>query len=61
MEGFYPSDAPDLALMRALCEHLGVTAGDADLEAVRGFLDRILPALDDISRRLPPAVVPAGP
>jgi hypothetical protein len=48
----------ELALLRTLCERQGVSPEDADLEAVRGFLDVILPALEDLERRLPDDIGP---
>lgn len=41
-----------------MCERQGVSPEDADLEAVRGFLDVILPALEDLDRRIPGDIVP---
>ena len=49
-----PEPAPsELALLRAICERQGVSPTDVDLEAVRGFVDRVVPALAEIERRLP--------
>lgn len=49
-----PVPAPsELELLRALCERQGVSPTDADLEAVRGFVDRVVPALAEIERQLP--------
>ena len=50
----------ELELLRRLCERQGISPEDADLEAVRGFLDVILPALEDLERRIPDDVVPAS-
>lgn len=50
----------ELELLRTLCERQGISPEDADLEAVRGFLDVILPALEDLERRIPDDVVPAS-
>jgi len=36
----------------------GVHPTDADLDGVRDFLDRILPALADIEERIPPDAAP---
>ena len=36
----------------------GVFAEDEDLEGVLGFLERILPALDDLEERLPAEMTP---
>jgi hypothetical protein len=48
----------ELDLLRGLCERQGISPEDADLEAVRGFLDVILPALEDLERRIPDGSVP---
>jgi hypothetical protein len=48
-----------LDLLRHLADQQGVSPSDADLEAVRVFLDAILPALAEIDRRLPPDTPPA--
>jgi hypothetical protein len=45
-------DLPDLDLLRALCERQGVSPEDEDLSAVQGFLRAILPALEELERRL---------
>jgi hypothetical protein len=57
----YPPDpAPsELALLRVICERQGVVPTDADLQAVRGFVDRVVPALAEIERRLPREIEPA--
>jgi hypothetical protein len=47
--------------LRAQAARSGVTPSDTDLEAVLGFLTRILPALEEIDRRLPPELAPADP
>lgn len=49
----------ELEVLRALCERQGVSPTDADLEAVRGFVDRVVPALAEIEQRLPKGVEPA--
>jgi hypothetical protein len=56
----YPPDSVDLDLLRALCERQGVRPTDEDLEAVKGFLRAILPALEELER-LVPGDVPAAP
>jgi len=53
MAPVYSSDPSDLDLLRALCERQGVTPEDEDLEAVQGFLRAILPALEELERRIP--------
>jgi hypothetical protein len=55
----YSPDLFDLDLLRALCERQGVTPEDADLAAVQGFLRAILPALEDLERRIPDDVAAA--
>jgi hypothetical protein len=40
--------------LREQAEARGVSPTDEDLEAVRDFVERILPALEDIERKLPP-------
>jgi hypothetical protein len=51
--------APSIDLLRSLAAAQGVFPKDADLEAVLGFLDAILPALQDLERRIPPETSPA--
>lgn len=45
---------PSIEQLRAVAAEQGVHPDDADLQAARGFLDAILPALADLERRLPP-------
>ncbi len=52
--------SPSLAELRTLLEAQGVTPTDADLEAVRAFLDVLLPAFEELERLVPPGTVPAG-
>lgn len=52
---------PTLAELRMLAEAQGVTPTDEDLEAVRAFLDVLLPAFDEMERLIPPGTPPAGP
>jgi hypothetical protein len=40
--------------LRERAEEQGVSPTDEDLEAVRDFVARILPALEELERRLPP-------
>ncbi len=54
------SHVPSLAELRAAALLHGVEPADADLEAVRGFLATILPALRAIEERQGPDVAPAG-
>ena len=53
------SPQPSLELLRELAARQGVAPDDADLEAVLGFLNVILPALAEIERTLPPETTPA--
>ena len=55
----YSPVPPELELLRSLCERQGVSPEDADLEAVRVFLDAILPALAELERRIPDELPPA--
>jgi hypothetical protein len=55
----YSTAEDELALLRAVAERQGVSPEDADLEAVRPFLQAILPALAELERRLPPETLPA--
>ncbi len=51
-----PANTPEpagLAVLRELCERQGVSPDDADLQAVQGFLQVILPALAELEERLP--------
>lgn len=50
---------PSLEFLRELAAQQGVAPDDADLEAVLGFLNVILPALAEIERTLPPETTPA--
>jgi hypothetical protein len=54
------SPGPQLAELRALARLQGVEPTDADLEAVTGFLETILPALAGIEASLDPGLPPAG-
>ena len=51
---------PSVDELRAQAAALGVAPSDADLEAVLGFLSRILPALEEIERQLPLEIAPTG-
>jgi len=48
-----PESSP-LERLRDVAAAQGVHATDEDLEGVRDFLDRILPALAEVEERLPP-------
>jgi hypothetical protein len=54
------SPVPTLDQLRALARLHGVDPTDADLEAVTGFLETILPALAEIEAGLALDVAPAG-
>ena len=54
----YSSPPFELELLRSICERQGVSPEDADLEAVQGFLDAILPALAELEGRIPEAIAP---
>ena len=43
-----------IELLRALAAEQGVDPADEDLEAVLGFLTRIVPALEEVEAMLPP-------
>jgi hypothetical protein len=53
-------DLPELQLLRSLCEREGISPDDDDLRGVQGFLQAILPALEDLENRLAdePGVTP---
>lgn len=51
---------PSLAELRSLAEAQGVAPTDEDLEAVRGFLEVLLPAFEELERVVPSGTVPAG-
>jgi hypothetical protein len=48
------SESSSLERLRELAASQGISPTDEDLEAVLDFLTRILPALEDLERRLPP-------
>jgi hypothetical protein len=48
----------DLSFLRALAERQGVEPTDEDLEAVLGFLETVLPALEGLEELLPADAVP---
>jgi hypothetical protein len=52
---------PSLAELRRLTEAQGVRPTDEDLEAVRAFLEVLLPAFNEMERLVPPGTPPAGP
>ena len=54
------AEPPSIEVMRAVAAQQGVHPSDADLEAVRGFLSVLLPALAELERKVSPETVPAG-
>jgi hypothetical protein len=48
------SQSSSLPFLRAIAARQGIEPTDADLEAVRGFLETILPALRELEELLPP-------
>jgi hypothetical protein len=56
--GAESSPVPAVEHLRALAAAQGVFPEDEDLEGVLGFLERILPALDDLEERLPAEATP---
>lgn len=52
------SESSPLEPLRQIAAQQGVAPTDDDLEAVLGFLTRILPALEEIEERLPPETPP---
>lgn len=53
------SESSSVELLRSIAARQGVFPEDDDLEVVLGFLDAILPALEEIERRIPPETSPA--
>lgn len=49
-----PSESNSLQELHKLAARHGVFPDDADLEAVQGFLDAILPQLAELERQVPP-------
>jgi hypothetical protein len=45
---------PSPAELRQMAEGQGVSPTDEDLEAVRAFLDILLPAFEELERLVPP-------
>jgi hypothetical protein len=48
----------DLSFLRKLAERQGVEPTDEDLEAVLGFLETVLPALEELEDLLPADATP---
>jgi hypothetical protein len=55
----YSPPPSEIELLRSICERQGVSPEDADLDAVRGFLDAILPVLAELERRIPEPIAPS--
>jgi hypothetical protein len=53
-----PGKSGPLDRLREAAAAQGVHPTDEDLEAVRDFLDRILPVLAEIEERVPPEAAP---
>ena len=53
-----PSESSFLQTLRELAARQGVHPEDADLEAVVGFLESILPALAELEERVPQETTP---
>ena len=47
------SQSNPVSFLRALAERQGVVPADEDLEAVLGFLERIVPELEELEELLP--------
>jgi hypothetical protein len=52
------SESSSVAFLRELARRQGVEPSDEDLEAALGFLDAILPALEELEALLPADEVP---
>jgi hypothetical protein len=52
------SESSSVERLREVAASQGVHPTDEDLEAVLGFLTRVLPALEEIEARLPPETRP---
>jgi hypothetical protein len=52
------SQSNGLSFLRALAERQGVEPADEDLEAVLGFLETIVPALEELEGLLPADAMP---
>jgi hypothetical protein len=48
------SESNSVERLRRLAEEQGVSLSDHDLEAMLDFVNRILPALEELEQRLPP-------
>ena len=57
-EGQSSSDTPTVEFLGRLAARQGVLVSDEDLEAVRGFLDAILPELARLEAELEPDDAP---
>jgi hypothetical protein len=52
------ADSNVISFLRALVERQGVEPTDEDLEAVAGFLETIMPALEELEELLPADAAP---
>lgn len=52
------AESSSVDLLRRLAEAQGVSPSEEDLEAVLGFLTRLLPALAQLEKELPPETRP---
>jgi len=46
--------APSIDFLRAAADQQGVSVSDEDLQGVLGFLEVVLPRLEEIEQRVPP-------
>jgi hypothetical protein len=53
------AESSSLDFLRQLAARQGVFPTDEDLEAVRPFLEAIVPALEELERAIPPDTAPA--
>jgi hypothetical protein len=52
------AESSSVESLRRLAEDQGVAPSDEDLKVVSGFLTRILPALAELEKQLPPETRP---
>jgi hypothetical protein len=52
------AESSSVESLRRLAESQGIVPSDEDLKAVLGFLTRILPALAELEKQLPPDTRP---
>ena len=53
------AESSSVDFLRQLAARQGVFPTDEDLEAVLGFLEAIVPALEELERTIPPDTAPA--